>query len=287
MTIEEALRRMAALSSACRSDPGLWNLVRAEQEWALYGDACDPLSPVAPERALKALQRDIYLDVWGEALARLVPKARALAAGGGSGRFAQVLVQRGLYVDLVDASPEAVRRAQHHLGAGVQAAVGDLSRPDTLQRAAYDVVLAVEVACYATDPSLVMQSLGAALRRGGTLLFSVEARPGALLADRDLSSPAAARGVLDDGVVTLAGLKHVHYYGRDEARALAEAVGLSVRAVEGVCYVPDGPLNGIVDASRLEDPQHVVELMDIERRCRSHPALRELPRAWAVTAVAP
>jgi hypothetical protein len=26
-----------ALWAACESDPGLWNLVRAEHEWSLYG----------------------------------------------------------------------------------------------------------------------------------------------------------------------------------------------------------------------------------------------------------
>jgi SAM-dependent methyltransferase len=287
MTIEEALRQAAALARACRSDPGLWNVIQAEHEWALHGDACDPLSPAAPERALKALQRDIYLEVWGDALAAIPSEARVMVAGGGTGRFARELVRRGWRVELVDASPEAVRRARHHLGDAVPATVGDISHPDTLPGQTYDLVLAVEVVCYATDPSLVMQRLSAALRVGGMLLFSVEARPGALLADRDLSSPQAARAVLNDGVVTLQGLKHVHYYTRDEAGDLAEKAGLSLRAVEGVCYVPDGPLSALVDAARLEEPSHAEQIRDLERRCRRDPVLRELPRAWAVAATAP
>jgi len=286
MTIEQALRQAAALRSACESDPGLWNVIQAEHEWALHGDACDPLSPAAPERALKALQRDIYLELWGEALSRIAADARVMVAGGGTGRFAQVLAQRGFRVELVDASPEAVRRARHHLGASIPATVGDVSDPATLARGAYDLVLAVEVPCYATDPSRVMEQLRAALRPRGILLFSVEARPGALLADRDLSSPEAARAVLDDGVITFPGLKHVHYYTRQEARELAEKAGLSVLAVEGVCYVPDGPLNGLVDAARLHDPAHAEQIMSLERQCRRHPILRELPRAWSVAAVA-
>lgn len=286
MTIEEALRQAAALRSVCQSDPGLWNILQAEHEWALYGDACDPLSPEAPERALKALQRDIYLEVWADALAAVPADARVLVAGGGTGRFAQALARRGWRVELVDASPEAVRRARRHLGDAVPATVGDVAHPDTLPGRAYDLVLAVEVPCYATHPSLVMQRLGAALRPGGTLLCSVEARPGALLADRDLSSPEAARAVLDDGVITLPGLKHVHYYTREEARALAQEAGLSVQAVEGVCYVPDGPFGALVDAARLDDPAHAEQIRDMERRCRRHPVLRELPRAWAVAALA-
>jgi SAM-dependent methyltransferase len=286
MNIEEAFRQAEILRTACQSDPGLWNLLQAEHEWALYGDACDPLSPAAPEHALKLLERDLYLDVWSPAFSTVAAGARVMVAGGGTGRFAQVLSRRGFRVELVDASPEAVRRARRHLGESVPVSVGDVSRPDTLARGAYDLLLAVEVACYATDPSRVMQQLRAALKPGGNLLFSVEARPGALLSDRDLSSPAAVRAVLDDGVVTLPGLKHVHYYTRDQARALAQAAGFSVLGVEGVCYVPDGPLGRLVDAARLHDPSHVEEILDVERRCRSHPVLRELPRAWAVTATA-
>jgi len=286
MNTEEALQQAEALRSLCEADPGLWNLVQAEHEWALYGDACDPLSPTAPEHALKALQRDIYLEVWSAALSDVGAGARVMVAGGGTGRFAQVLARRGLRVELVDASPEAVRRARRHLGEAVPATVADISRPDTLARAAYDLVLAVEVPCYATDPSCVMQQLRAALKPGGTLLFSVEARPGALLSDRDLSSPAAVHAILDDGVITLPGLKHVHYYTREEARELAQQSGLSVLSVEGVCYVPDGPLGTLVDAARLHDPSYAEQLRDIERHCRSHPVLQELPRAWAVAAVA-
>jgi S-adenosylmethionine-dependent methyltransferase len=287
MSIEAALRHAEALRRMCEADPGLWNLVRAEQEWALYGDACDPLSPAAPERALKSLQRDIYLELWDDALAA-VPTAetRVLVAGGGTGRFAQVLSQRGFRVELIDASPEAVRRARDHLGDAVPVSVGDVSQPGILERGAYGLVCAVEVACYATDPAAVMQRLAEALRSGGTLLFSVEARPGAVLADRDLASPEAVQAVLERGVVTLPGAKHVHYYSRAEARRLAEDAGLSVRAVEGVCYVPDGPLGALVDAARLDDPVHRAQLLAVERRCRDHPVLRELPRAWAVTASA-
>ena len=284
MTIEETLRHVAALRASCDASPGLWNLVAAEQEWALYGDACDPLSPHAPERALKALQRDIYLGVWAEALEAIPTTAAVLVAGGGTGRFAQVLQARGYGVELVDASPEAVARARSHLGAAALVRVGDVSAPGVLARGAYDLVLAVEVPCYATEPAAVMQALAAALRPGGTLLYSVEARPGALLADRDLASPAAALAVLERGVVTLPGHKHVTYYARDEAAELAKAAGLTVIGVHGVCYVPDGPLGALVDAARLHDPEHAAELLAVEYACREHPALRELPRAWAVIA---
>jgi SAM-dependent methyltransferase len=286
MKVEEALRQADALRSACQSDPGLWNLLQAEHDWALYGDACDPLSPAAPERALKALQRDIYLDVWQAALAATAPGSRVMVAGGGTGRFAQPLAQRGLRVELVDASPEAVRRAAKHLGDSIPVRVGDLGLPETLAVAAYDLVLAVEVACYATDPARIMQHLRAAVKPQGTLLYSVEARPGALMSDRDLSSPRSFRQIMDTGRITLPGLKHVNYYTRAEAAQLAAEAGLTVQDVQGVCYVPDGPFNGFIDATHLDDPEHLRELMAIERHCRDHALLRELPRAWAVTAVA-
>jgi SAM-dependent methyltransferase len=287
MDIDEALQRARELHEACRSDPGLWNILRAEQEWALYGDACDPLSPSAPEFALKALQRDIYLETWSSFLARIPADARTMVAGGGTGRFARALADRKLRVELVDASPEAVRRARRHLGGAAIANVGDVSRPNVLERGAYDLVVAVEVACYATDPTRVMDQLGAALRSGGILLFSVEARPGALLADADLRSPEAHRAVLNDGVITLPGHKHVHYYTRAEAGALAERAGLRVLAVDGVCYVPDGPFGSLIDATRLHEPSYAEEIKNIERQCSSHALLRELPRAWAVAAAAP
>src|SRR6185295_10639795 len=116
MSIEEALRLAEALAGVTQYDPGLWNIIQAEREWALYGDACDPLSSDAPEHRIKALQRDIYLEVWAEPLSTVAADARVMVAGGGTGRFAQVLARRGLRVELVDASPEAVRRARRHLG---------------------------------------------------------------------------------------------------------------------------------------------------------------------------
>lgn len=286
MTIEQLLEHERQLERACASNPGLWNLIQAEREWALYGDACDPLSAAAPERALKSLQREIYLDLWADTLSRLAPDTRCLVAGGGTGRFAQVLVNAGAMVELIDASPSAIERARKHLGETVPATVGDITRPETISRSDYDLALAVEVPCYVTDPSRVMTNLHAALRPGGRLLFSVEARPGALLADNDLISPSSVRSVLENGVVTLPGLKHVHYYTRSGSRSLAENAGFEVTEVEGVCYVPDGPLAHLVDATHLEDEAHRAEILSLERKCRDDAALCELPRAWAVTAVA-
>jgi len=286
MSLDAALRHLEALQAACQSDPGLWNLVRAEQDWSLYGDACDPLSPAAPERLLKAFQRELYLEVWTPPLREIDAAATVLIAGGGTGRFADALGDRGWRIELIDASPEAVRRARTHLGDRASARVGDLTDPATLEVAKYDAVLAVEVPCYASNPAILMQALRRALRPGGMLLFSVEARPGALFADRDLGSPEAVHAVLGGGVVTLPGMKHVHYYTRDEARGLAEAAGFTVRAVDGVCYVPDGPFGALVDAARLGDREYADALRDLERRCRVDPLVNELPRAWAVAAVA-
>lgn len=286
MELDELLRSEQRVLEACATDPGLWNLLAAEREWLRYGDACDPLSSAAPEHLLKLFQRDLYLDLWRDPLSRVAVPATTLVAGGGTGRFATILAAAGHQVELVDASPQAVQRARQHLGEKVTARVGDLTRPTTLPAAAYDLVLAVEVPCYATIPSVVLQHLRGAIRDGGTLLYSVEARPGALLGDRDLATPAAFTAVIDRGVATFAGHKHVHYYERDEAAALAEKAGFEVLAVEGVCYVPDGPFDRLVDAARLHDPEHLTELRAVERRCREHPLLRELPRAWAVTACA-
>lgn len=282
----EALQRAAEIRSACAGDPGLWNLLQAEYEWALYGDACDPLSASAPERALKALQRDIYLEVWADRVATLPGKARILVAGGGTGRFAQILVRGDYRIDLVEISPEAARRARRHLGSTVRVTNADVSEHGALEAAAYDLVLAVEVACYASEPRQIMDELRNALRPGGTLLFSVEARPGALLADRDLASPRAFQAVMTDGLITLPGLKHVHYYTRAETIELAEQSGFAVQAIEGVCYVPDGPFHALVDAARLEDREHREQLLEVERRCRQDALLRELPRAWAAVASA-
>lgn len=284
MNIEEALARERELARLCSSDPGLWNIVQAEREWELYGDACDPLSPHAPEHELKLLQREIYLEIWEATIRALRPGDRVLVAGGGTGRFAVALLGRGLKIDLVDASPTAIARARMHLGGEVAASVGDLTLPDTLPQSAYELVLAVEVACYATDPTAVMRSLHKALKPSGGLLYSVEGQVGALLADRELASTHAAEAVLEDGKITLPGSKHVHYYSREGAASLASDVGMRIVDVSGACYVPDGPFDAHIDASRLGDESYRSEILGFERRCRRHPVLRELPRAWAVTA---
>ena len=75
------------------------------------------------------------------------------------------------------------------------------------------------------------------------------------------------------GVVTLPGLKHVHYFTPRRGRR-AGGIGRARRcvAVDGVCYVPDGPLRHSCRRGAAARPvARRKRSATIERRCREPP----------------
>ncbi|MDX2811153.1 class I SAM-dependent methyltransferase [Streptomyces sp. PA03-5A] len=106
-------------------------------------------------------------DHYHRLLLRKVPPGAltALDVGCGTGRFARRLAARGLRVDAIDASPEAVAAAG--TAPGVTFRVADITRVD-LPTAHYDLITCL--ASLHHVPFDTVTALRAALAPGGTLL---------------------------------------------------------------------------------------------------------------------
>lgn len=142
----------------------------------------------------------VYRDRMAAALA-LAPEpaaaSRALDAGCGAGLMAVELGRRGYRVDAVDTSAamveSAARRAREAgLDATVSPRVGAVeSMP--FEAASFDLVVALGVIPWVTDPKVAVEALAEVLAPGGTLLLSADnrARLNRLLDPR--ASPLAYR----------------------------------------------------------------------------------------------
>lgn len=248
--------------------PAHANLAGAVAAWRDAPASMDFLDPASPNHECKLLERGLYLDRW---LPWLPPGARVLDVGGGIGRFAAWLLDRGCDVDLVDPDLRALRRALDH-------AIGRPGRLDLHWSTAealpelglFDVVLAVEVLCYCENPALALANLRRALRPGGTLLFSVEAPYGWSMS---IDVPAGTLpALLGDGVVHVPGDRFVRTF--DEASIRATFAGWEILDLLPTHYLLSGPLEGCAG------PVDLPGLIEAEARIRAHPVLGRLNRAW-------
>lgn len=248
------------------------NLAGARAAWAQAPEVMDFLVPTSPVHQLKVLERSLYLAHWG---ALVPPGSRVLDLGGGIGRFATWCLDRGCTVDLVDPDPQALAAAARHGAAHTdrlrlhQARAEDLPELEPV-----DVVIACELLCYVDDPARVLAHARRALRPGGVLLASVEARYGWAMA---VDAPAGfVDAVLGDGVVAVPRDRFVRTYTREGFRALLS--GWVVEQLEMSHFVLSGPFE--VVAGEVDLPR----LLELESRFRAHPVLGELGRAIVAVA---
>ncbi len=220
---------------------------------------------------LKAFERDIYLRHLEPSLAALRPGAAVLDAGCGVGRFSDALLRRGLRVTGLDASPSALKAAARHvLAAGgaerFSVRLGDARRMTGLPDGAFDAALALELVCYHPDADASLGELRRVLAPGGLLFVSVEGHYGARLRE----------GASEE--------LFVRYYDPASLTAALEAAGFGVLSVVGTHYVPEGPLDHLVDEDALGDPARRAALLERELASGSDPALATQARAWLATA---
>jgi len=268
--------RLVALHEGGAADsPPLDNLVGAVRYWDEHPDWMEFLDPNSPSHHDKMVERALYLDLWESHLPR---GARVLDLGGGVGRFMQWLLERDCSVELVDPDLRSLWRA---VQAGAQVGRGALdvhwSTGECLpELAPVDVALMVEVLCYVEDPARVLERVFQALRPGGTLLCSVEARWGwAMAAD---VHPATIDAFLEDGVVHVPGDRWVRTFTGEDLRTVLETSGFEVVALQASHFAFSGPFEecaGPMDAERA---------LALESRLRTHPVAGLLNRAWMAVA---
>jgi SAM-dependent methyltransferase len=252
--------------------PPLDNLVGAVRAWREHPEWMEFLDPEAPNHLDKLTERSLYLARWAPYIA---PGARVLDLGGGVGRFTTWLLDHGCEVEIVDPDLRSLWRC-------LSAAVG---RPGSLdvhwstgellpELEPVDVVVACEVLCYAEDPRRVVERLQAALRPGGVLLASVEARYGWAMGPD--APPDTLEAFLEDGIVHVPGDRWIRTCTEQMFRSWLAP--LEIRELIASHYALSGPFEA---ASR---PRDLEETLLLEARLREHPIAGPCNRAWMAVA---
>lgn len=200
------------------------------------------------------------------------PAARVLDIGGGTGGFAVRLAGLGHQVTVVDPSPDALaalaRRADEEgvadLVTGLQ---GDLADLGDLVDEEVDLVLCHGVLGLVADPAAALDTIGAALRPGGTLSLLVSQHHAAVLARAMAGHLTQAKALLDataDATVAGSGDRR---FTADQVTGLLESTGYAVTAVQGVRVFSD-----LVPATLLDlEPGAAAALLDLERAAALRP----------------
>jgi 2-polyprenyl-3-methyl-5-hydroxy-6-metoxy-1,4-benzoquinol methylase len=172
----------AAVRQACASA-----LHDSKREW----EAVPRTTPQAIEDFYRTTRSYIFEHVWwhandpqeNAANVMLLDYACSLRArayldfGAGVGANAILFAQHGFKVTLADLSPTMLDFARWRLARRqLEAEFIDLNR-ESLPRAQFEFVTAVDVFEHLVDPAAVLRTLGAALIEGGTLAFNFRTGP--------------------------------------------------------------------------------------------------------------
>ncbi len=101
--------------------------------------------------------------------------ARVLDVGCGGGLVAEGLAERGAQVVAIDLAPENILAAREHAaatGRSIDYRCAAVEQLASEMPASFDVVTCLEMLEHVPDPSSVVAACGAALKPGGTAIFS-------------------------------------------------------------------------------------------------------------------
>jgi len=219
-----------------------------------------------------------------ELLERHLPAspARILDVGGGPGRYARLLLERGYDVHLIDPVPVHVEAARTALGPE-RAALGD-ARQLEFADDSFDGLLLLGPLYHLSEREERVQALREAARvtrPGGAICCAAISRFASLMdgLHRDLVSDPVFEAILERDLTDgqhRNPTQHPEYFTTTFFHQPAqlhdelEAAGLTVRcvvAIEGPAWIA-GPLE-----ARLNDPAQRVRLLALLRRVEAEPAL--------------
>ncbi len=184
------------------------------------------------------LEQRLIVEFVGE-----VGGKRLLDAGCGDGLLVSALTRRGAYAVGIDADfrmlVAAESRATHAEGrrAFVEGRLEKLPFPD----AVFDVVVAVTVLCFVSDPSLVLREAVRVLRPGGRLVIGELGRWNVWAARRRIRAWLGSQT-----------WKAARFRTASELRSLVEQAGIAVTGARGAVYYP--PLGWIARILAPADP---------------------------------
>lgn len=266
----------------CVEKPHLWNLLAYEREWDQFPEYNDFLNANSPVYNKKNFQWEIYASLLKDELGLLKPGSRVLDNGGGVGRAAVRLAERGCDVTVADASPQALKAAWGHLtetGAGAYDLVwAEAAKLDFIESGSMDAALALEVFCYIADPEEALRETVRCVRPGGWVAFSVENKPGAMLSDPRLKSLKSKLRVKDD-VLLVENEIFVRYFTKRKIKIIARAAGLESVRVAGCHFIADGIFDFLAKERDYERTESRERFHNIERFL-CHSPVEQLARAW-------
>ncbi len=252
------------------SDP-MDNLEGLVAAWIEHPEWLDFLDPSAPNHRDKMLERALYLHHWD-----LPSEGRVLDLGGGCGRFAAAMLDRGLDVEVVDPDLRSLwRTLQHAAGrpgrVDLHWSTGELL-PDIEP---VDAVIAAEVLCYVEDPRRVLQNIRRVLLPGGRLFASVEARYGWAMS-LDVRS-GTLEALVTDGVVHVPGDMWVQTFTQED---LVDLFGddWQIEELIPTHYIPSGPFEAAAGELELD------QVLAAEANLRDDPVTRQWNRARMLVA---
>ncbi|MFA6448215.1 MAG: methyltransferase domain-containing protein [bacterium] len=269
----------------CRRAPHWWNALAYEREWDEYPEYNDFLYEQSPVYHKKQYQWQIYEEALRPVLSRLSAGSRVLDIGGGVGRAAVPLAERGVDVTLVDTSPRALNSAWGSLarqsGRGYDLAWRDASSLDGIEDRSMDAALALEVICYVGKPEAALKEAVRCVRPGGWVAFSVENKLGAMAADHHLGLPERLN-LLMSKKTRIDGELFVSYYSDGELLEMARGAGMESARLMKSHFTADGLFGGAVRESDYADAAARRRLMSLERLARELPFIKQFARASLV-----
>lgn len=279
--------------AAIAIDPFLENVRGFDQAAAADPALVDFLREDSPYFPIKRLSTAIYRKQLEQAAKLASGHDRALDAGCGIGRSTVLLAE--LFPNLVAFDPcranvdfcEARLTKIGHEGKELH--WDGIEFLDTIGEQEFDLVLALEFVCYTGDPARAVAALARVLKRGGVLMLSVEATPGALIAGdttQDAIDPTLlARG--DAPVLLRRPGRHVHLFDRTSLAALCRGAGLDPVRVIASHFVGEGPLWQTLDDERLRDDEYLRAMVEADRALGLRPDANQLARVLTAVAIKP
>ncbi|MCL4236264.1 MAG: class I SAM-dependent methyltransferase, partial [Deltaproteobacteria bacterium] len=253
----------------------------------------DFLSESSPFYPIKRLSTAIYREQLAQAVALAPRRESALDAGCGIGRSTILASERFARVVAFDPCRANIdlceARCEKNGREGKELHWDGIEFLDTIPGEEFDFVLALEFVCYTGDPAHVVAALARVLKPGGTMMMSVEAFPGALIAG-DTPPDSADLGAIvrrDEAFTVRRPGRWVRLYQPNSLASLCRGAGLDPLRISPSHVFGEGPFWQTVDDERLRDDEYLQRVAKADREFRLGPDASRFARVLTAVATKP